>query len=80
MERKVTVQFRTLKRAKEFVDRISPLNCEVDMLFGKTALEARYLDNLAGLDMGVPQRILILLIYGDNVEVMRAEEVVAEYL
>lgn len=77
MERKVTVQFRTLKRAKEFVDRISPLNCEVDMLFGKTALEARYLDNLAGLDMGVPQRILI---YGDNVEVMRAEEVAAEYL
>lgn len=77
MERKVTVQFRTLKRAKEFVDRISPLNCEVDMLFGKTALEARYLDNLAGLDMGVPQRMLI---YGDKVEVMRAEEVAAEYL
>lgn len=77
MERKVTVQFRTLKRAKEFVDRITPLNCEVDMLFGKTALEARYLDNLAGLDMGVPQRMLI---YGDKVEVMRAEEVAAEYL
>lgn len=76
MKRKVTVRIGTWNRAKEFVKRIDSFDCEFDMEFGKTALEARSLNNLRGLDLSVPQRVLI---YGENSEVERAEQVVAQY-
>lgn len=46
MKRKVTVRIGIWNRAKEFVKRIDSFDCEFDMEFGKTALEARSLNNL----------------------------------
>lgn len=76
MTKWMTVKIGTLERAKKFVSKINQMDCEFDMVFGQTALDAKVMENLMGLDVQRTQR---LNIYGNTMELQRAELELAEF-
>lgn len=76
MEKRININIGSEERVKEFVETISGIECDFDILFGKTALEAKYYENIKGLDMEQPRS---LVIHGEEDEIDKAVKALEPY-
>lgn len=69
MEKKVKICLNSKERAEQFVNAIREIDCQFLIPVGKSALEAKYMDDIMRIDMSVPHK---LCIYGDETSVDQA--------
>lgn len=65
-EQKLDICLGSKERAAQFVDAIREIDCQFLIPIGKSALEAKYMDDIMGIDLSVPRK---LCIYGDETSV-----------